>query len=457
MLRYVWPLVWDSEVSYEFYCEDGQSIVHPVLGRRAFLLERDGVKTHWVTNGIWCDSDADPLNLSASDNRVAIDSSPLKSGTWNRMTLQVSGDIIRLRLNDVVILESEIAATNDRTFGLFYFCDQSEARVRNVVLKGDWPKFVPPADEQELRSTETDGLDRERESLPDNFEFDFTKTIEQEVLTEFASSFDDPTSMALQPGGLRMSGIARSKGQSTSAAGPRIMISGDFDVIAEFADLTLKASDNGSCAIYLGPRVIQQQFEAHLLYRGMIQHPDTPRREIAQVEVLQSGAKGFRYSYPAIRAEECRSGRLRLARRGATFHFLIAALDSDSFRLLHSMEVSDIPILPGNFLLRTSCYSAGVENSEVSVVWKTLSIRAESIERISRSGTAVHRNLYVLDLRNSESTGDSAESKAKPREPVRLLAEANPDYRLLKWPAWSPDGKSVVYEMHNYDMNNGNP
>lgn len=376
MLRHLWPLVWDCEVSYEFFYEEGQSIVHPVLGLNALVLCPMDVKTHWVTNGVWDDSGLDPLNVSPSNIPIATATIPLKSGKWNQMTLQIVGDELRLRLNDTPNFAAPVAETNDRTFGLFYFCDQSEARVRNVILRGDWPKQIPSAGDQELRSRETDQLDQERMALKDSFEIDFTKFDEREMVTKFVPSFSDPTSIVLSEEGLQMSGIAGPKEQSTSTVGPRMAIEGDFDAIAEFADLQLQAPDNGVAAIYLGPRVVQPAREAFLLFRGIVRHPDTPLREITQVEILQSGLKGFRYAYPAIYADECRAGRLRLARRGKMFHYLIAPLDSEHFRLLHSMEATDARIERGNFLLRTSCYSQGTENSEVHVTWKSLSVRA---------------------------------------------------------------------------------
>lgn len=378
-LRYIWPLVWNCEVSYEFYYEAGQAIVHPSLGRRAFLIDGAAVRMHDTTNGAWEDSGLDPL-LATVGRQAGVEKLPLKSGEWNRMTVQVDGDVLRLRLNDVLIHDSEIATTNDRSFGLFYYCDQTEARVRNIVLKGDWPKSVPPVGQQELRGTETDALDRERDALAESFEFNFTKATEIERQTSFVDYIEGDASNSLLPDGLHMSGAAGPRGNADLITQPSNKISGDFDVIAEFADLNVKASDNGAAAIYMGPRFTQEQFEMHMLFRGMIQHPDTPLREIAQVEIIKWEKNGRGFQYPAIYAEECRSGRLRVARRGKMFHYLIAPLDSDKFRLLHSMEVSDLPILPGDFILRISCYSAGAQASEVSVVWKSLSVRADSIE-----------------------------------------------------------------------------
>lgn len=447
MLRYVWPLVWNSEVRYEFFCEDGKSIVHPLLGRRAFLMDREAVQVHDTTNGVWENSGLDPLKQAAPGSDLEVESLPLKSGEWNRMTVQVHGDVLRLRLNDVLIHESEIAATNDRSFGLFYYCDQTEARVRNIVLKGDWPKSVPSLAEQELRGTETDKLDRERDALAECIEFDFSKTTEFERKTAFADYVEGQSSNALFPGGWQMSGAAAGRGgHSDSTTQPRIGISGDFDVIAEFADLNLKASENGSAAIYMGPRLTQGQFQMPMLYRGIIQHPDTPLREITQVEIIKSDKGGRRFQYPATYSDECRSGRLRIARRGKMFHYLIAPLDSDNFRLLHSMEVSDTPILPGNFVLRISCYSLGVESSEVSVVWKKLSVRAESIENARRS---TGRNLYLLDLKKVGAVEKDETKTGGAVGSITQLAAADEHYTQMKWPTWSNDGKSIIFEMNN--------
>ena len=446
MLRYIWPLVWNSHISYEFYYEAGKAIVHPSLGRRAFLIDGGAVRMHDTTNGVWENSGLDPHHQAAVERHAGLESLPLKSGEWNRMTVQIDGDVLRLRLNDVLIHETEIAATNDRSFGLFYYCDQTEARIRNIVLKGDWPKSVPPVAQQELRGTDTDALDREREALPESFEFDFTKTSEVQRMTIFTDSVEGQSSNALIQGGFQMSGAAAPRGNADSITQPRIGISGDFDVIAEFADLKLKASENGTAAIYMGPRMIQEQFEMHMLYRGMVQHPDTPLREITQVEIIKSGKNGRSFQYPAINADECRSGRLRVARRGKMFHYLIAPLDSDSFRLLHSREVSDIPILPGNFVLRISCYSSGVQSSEVSVVWKNLSVRAESIENAQ---TSTGRNLYLLDLRKAGTLDKSETKKRGAVESIRQLAAADETFTQMKWPTWSQDGKFIIYEMND--------
>jgi hypothetical protein len=70
----------------------------------------------------------------------------IKPHAWNRMKLAVVGDTVKLWLNGELIYERPIEPTNQRYFGLFHYTDRTEARVRNVVLTGDWPKQLPPAD-----------------------------------------------------------------------------------------------------------------------------------------------------------------------------------------------------------------------------------------------------------------------------------------------------------------------
>ncbi len=46
-------------------------------------------------------------------------------------------------INDQLVYERTIETTNQREFGLFHFADETEARVRNVFYRGDWPRALP--------------------------------------------------------------------------------------------------------------------------------------------------------------------------------------------------------------------------------------------------------------------------------------------------------------------------
>ena len=69
---------------------------------------------------------------------------PLKPKAWNRVELTIKGDTLSLRLNGEPAYEAAIEPTNPRDFGLFHYADETEARIRNVNYRGQWPRTLPP-------------------------------------------------------------------------------------------------------------------------------------------------------------------------------------------------------------------------------------------------------------------------------------------------------------------------
>jgi hypothetical protein len=63
------------------------------------------------------------------------------------MQLSIAGDTLVLRLNDVEIYRRPIEPTNQRVFGLFHYADQTTARVRSIVYRGNWLRKLPLADQ----------------------------------------------------------------------------------------------------------------------------------------------------------------------------------------------------------------------------------------------------------------------------------------------------------------------
>ena len=64
VLRYHRPMVEDGRIAYEFYYDPGKVMVHPALDRLALLLEPDGVKIHWLTDGAYERSGLSPDNIA---------------------------------------------------------------------------------------------------------------------------------------------------------------------------------------------------------------------------------------------------------------------------------------------------------------------------------------------------------------------------------------------------------
>jgi hypothetical protein len=142
------PLLEDSAVEYEFFYDPDKAVAHPMLDRLTFLLEPDGVKLHWLTDGRSETSKVrfDNAQLEPTCRRGP-SQLPLKARAWNKVRLVVAGDVVRLVLNGTEIYERPIEPTNQRQFGLFHYADRSDARVRSISHVGSWPKKLPPQEE----------------------------------------------------------------------------------------------------------------------------------------------------------------------------------------------------------------------------------------------------------------------------------------------------------------------
>jgi hypothetical protein len=134
---------------YEFFYQSERTMVHPALDRLAFLLEPDGVRLHWMTDHPEAEPGDLPLENVADelDSRRGPPGLPLVEDDWNRVTLSLADNAVVLTLNGQPIYERKLESANDRLFSFFHYQDQTEARVRNVVLTGDWPERVPAQDE----------------------------------------------------------------------------------------------------------------------------------------------------------------------------------------------------------------------------------------------------------------------------------------------------------------------
>ena len=112
-----------------------------MLDRLVFVLEPDGVKLHWLTDGpqeksgVKVDNATDEPTCRRGPAKL-----PLKEKAWNTVRLAVVGDTVKVALNGTEVYERAVEATNQRFFGLFHYTDRTEARVRSMTYAGDWPK-----------------------------------------------------------------------------------------------------------------------------------------------------------------------------------------------------------------------------------------------------------------------------------------------------------------------------
>ena len=148
MLSWMRPLLEGETLRYEFFYGENSALVHPALGRMAFLLEPGGVRIRWITNG-----SADWTGLKPDHgvieplNRKGPRSLPLKPADWNAVTLQILDGKIQISLNDVLVYSRPVADLSNHHPGFYHDHHLTAARIRKVTLVGGstWPVKLPPA------------------------------------------------------------------------------------------------------------------------------------------------------------------------------------------------------------------------------------------------------------------------------------------------------------------------
>ncbi|MFO0943581.1 MAG: DUF1583 domain-containing protein [Pirellulales bacterium] len=141
-IYYQRPLVEQETISYEFYYQPDKIVSHPTIGRIAFLLDADGVRTRMISKNA---TDAMLLGLTIDNAKLEAECQrhsgnlPLLTDQWNKVELKHAGTSIQLNLNGTLVFERPIDATQVSAFG-FYKLKKHEARIRNVNLSGPWPE-----------------------------------------------------------------------------------------------------------------------------------------------------------------------------------------------------------------------------------------------------------------------------------------------------------------------------
>lgn len=373
LLRYCRPVAEDGTIDYEFYYKKGEACVHPAFDRVAFLLDPAGVKIHWITDRRYERFARDPANVSEEpENRVGPAKLPLLENAWNRLKIDVTGNTVQLALNGQAIYQRELEASNQRTFGFFHYADRTEAKVRNVVWRGDWPKQLPGIENQDLADTSLDLLDESRAKLADHYHHDFRDGTlpDQFDVGGLASGLE-----ASDAGTRQFLDVHDGAKQLKSG----LRISGDFDITATFQDLELRM-DSPRWELRAG---LVMHFNSNLtdvcgVYRSLARNEHNRRVSF----VHSSRPPGKPYTVRGeFKVEESKSGRLRIARRGSTIYALSSSDDSPNFKLVGQREITDQPLAVQG--LRMTLMSSA--ESFVGVTWKELDVRAEEISGLPLS------------------------------------------------------------------------
>jgi len=378
LVRYHRPMLEDGTIDYEFYYRPGLAHCHPALDRLVFLLEPSGVRIHWLTDGQFDRTELPPDNaLDERQHRRGPAALPLVEDDWNRLSLSIQGDVVRLSLNGQLVYERPLEATNLRSFGLFHYADQTEAQVRRITWRGGWPPEVPSLADQELAGDSPVQLDAEREKLAAAFEHDFAK--DGFPLSKFSVlQGHSSDAFSAQSDGLRVDHRG-AQGYRNAMFAPLLEIHGDFDVIATYEKIAMESPFDGSASVSLQATLGNETQAECAVMRRQTNDKVDPDQQFHQTVVVHKEPAGERRGYSKAMPNEAFAGSLRLLRRGKTVHFLVADGDSTQFRLLRSEEIAENHVPTGCLRLFNMTNGPG----HMLVVWKMLSIRAQKLSGLA--------------------------------------------------------------------------
>ena len=422
LLRYIRPMAEDGAVEYDFFYEPGKAVTHPALDRLAMILAPDGVRVHWVTDdnsertGLLPDNE-----LSALENRRGTDALPLKPNEWNHMKVAVTGNIVTLELNGRSIYERQLESANQRRFGLFNYADQTVSRVRNVVMRGDWPKTVPSLLEQELTNRTLATLDVERskalvsmshefatQGLPDKYFFTPPITAD----TEIVSTANGVTHEQRSPGNWSQSSITA-----------WFQMHGDFDLSVGFEDWSTTGHD------HYGGAVIVNCGSGHRIQVGRRHDKKNDDHDVVVGWLIPVGNGEFQPTFESMQTEAT-SGNLRLARRGDTWFAMFAENDSSAYQLVGKQKLEGTANQAAVFEMQSIATDSGTSH----VLWKDVQIAAEKLMIFPDPLATGKAGLFVMHVDGSG---------------LRQISFNDPDITSPGSADWSPDGKQIAFDQYS--------
>ncbi|MFV1963987.1 MAG: DUF1583 domain-containing protein [Pirellulaceae bacterium] len=335
LLMYQRPMLEDGVIEFESFYVPGEFEVHPAVGRTALMVSRDGVRQHLLTDAQYDTSGLAPDNVSPIDG--ATGNVELKEKDWNHYQLALKGNQLTLTVNDADVATVTLTEpSNERYFGLFRYSNKTQCRVRNLVYRGDWPKTLPPVEQQQLaRLSETSRLTDGSEPKV----FDLSATVEELEATGLLANAP-PDRITTVEQGTRML-LKEANGWDTW---PRLTfrqpIEGDCIITLDYKDLAMTPAKEGwsSFALYAGVGG-----NAGIWVEASIGMNSSGAMNVKSIRRHKTLANKDKHDgrYLPSRVD---SGRLRLVRMGSLISTYYAELRSDDFQLMEMHPVGDDPI-----------------------------------------------------------------------------------------------------------------
>ncbi|MEZ6122503.1 MAG: DUF1583 domain-containing protein [Planctomycetaceae bacterium] len=425
LLRYHRPLIEDGAVEYEFFYEPGRAMSYPALDRMAFIIDSQQVMIHRITDDRHEQDDLSPDNVLSANvpsNKDAAqapaDSTglPLIENAWNRLRVAVAGQTAFLELNGQQIHQRIMEPENSRHFGVFYFADRGEARVRNLVMTGHWPKSLPPLKDQELADRTVTTIDSTTAELGPVFHHDFSAGLPEQY---FLIPADNRGGQILvTPDGLQC--MQTSNGPSTSSrVTPLFEVHGDFDVSVGFDSWRTSNSD------FCGSSMVVTTATGHRF--AVTRRVQSKTRHWAVLEwAIPKGNGEFARHYETLMTEAT-GGRLRAVRLGDDWHALFADSDTSIYRLIGSVNMPGSATEPASLEM----FSVSGESGTTQFTWKDLRIATDELMTLPDARTTQKVSVFVMNADGSN---------------LRRVSVPGADDPGHGSPDWSPDGKQILYD-----------
>ncbi len=155
LIYYERPLCDRETIELEFYQDsnpdpvEGRSrslplSISPTIGRTAMLLDQPDVSLRWIAGEgekEWLGTDPEQRVVDPQARQIA--KPQINEKAWNTLKIRWDKGLVLLSINRQDVYERKWDSEAAPQFGLYHHPNQTQTRVRNVLLSGNWPETLP--------------------------------------------------------------------------------------------------------------------------------------------------------------------------------------------------------------------------------------------------------------------------------------------------------------------------
>ena len=356
-LPYGRPMMEDGEFEFEMFADSKtNTLCHVALGQTAMILKEDGIWRHDIAS----DAAEEIADEKIADSKGA----GLKDGDWNKILVRLVGDQATLLVNDQEVATFAITEAQKLRFpGLFCFSDISNARVRNIKLRGKWPTSLPSVEQQELAQQSDDPF---VDAVKGEAQvYDLAKSIDELKAAGLEVSGD--AQMESTSDGIKVTARKNSNGEQWPTVSTTVNSTNDFDISVDVADVEIANVTGWGCGIDL--QIYFDDVEKTAITIGLRRDKEDDLFVLAQREYDQPDGERA-YDFTQL-FEPFAEGTFRLVRRGGKVYALAAA-KGKPHQVIASFTIGGKKV--SKFAVNAK---SATDTSELDAVVKRLSVKVQ--------------------------------------------------------------------------------